>query len=186
MAVGGGSLWVTQLSPSAVLRYGLQTLELERRYDLDIYEVPVEPAYGYGAAWIVLGASKALLRIDALTGRAVTIPAGARPSGPAVGFGSIWSLSIDDGELWRFDGVTGQGGKVVDVGRAPFGVATGAGSVWLANNCDGIVKRIDPRNGGDSRRHRNRLLPEVAGGRWRPRLGGAPGRALGSGDLRWL
>ena len=144
MAVGGDSLWITQVPPSAVLRYGLRTLQLERRYDLGIFEVPVEPAYGYGAAWIVLGASKALLRIDALTGRAVTIPAGARPSGPAVGFGSIWSASIDEGELWRFDGVTGQGDAVVEVGRAPFGVATGANSVWVANNCDGFVKRIDP------------------------------------------
>jgi DNA-binding SARP family transcriptional activator/DNA-binding beta-propeller fold protein YncE len=144
VAVGGGSLWITQFSPSAVLRYGLRTLRVERRYDLGVFELPVEPAYGYGAAWVVLGASAALLRIDALTGRAVTIPAGPRPSGPAVGFGSIWSSSIDEGTLWRFDGVTGQGRVIADVGRAPFGVATGAGSVWAANNCDGTVKRVDP------------------------------------------
>ena len=144
VAVGGGSLWITQFSPPAVLRYGLRTLQLERRYDFGAFELPVEPAYGYGAAWVVLGASASVLRIDALTGRAATIPAGSRPSGPAVGFGSIWSASIDEGTLWRFDGVTGDARVVTDVGRAPFGVATGAGSVWAANNCDGTVKRFDP------------------------------------------
>ena len=97
------------------------------------------------ATWVVLGDSRALLKIDDLSGRATTIPAGSRPSGPAVGFGSIWSSSIDEGTLWRFDGVTGERSRpLLDVGRAPFGVATGAGAVWVTNNCDGTVKRIDP------------------------------------------
>ena len=145
VAVGSGSLWVTQYSPPAVLRYDLRTLQLRKRYDFGLFEVPVTPAYGYGAAWVVLGASRALLRIDARTGRAKTIPAGARPTGPAVGFGSIWSASIDEGTLWRFDGVTGEQTRpVVDAGRVPIGVATGAGSVWVASNCNGTVLRIDP------------------------------------------
>jgi DNA-binding SARP family transcriptional activator/DNA-binding beta-propeller fold protein YncE len=148
VAVGGGSLWVTQYAPAAVLRYDLRTLQLRRRYDLGPTDVPVDLAYGYGAAWVVLGDSRALLRVDARTGRAETIPAGALPSGPAVGFGSIWSSSIAEGTMWRFDGVTGERtSPVVDVGPAPFGVATGAGSVWIANNCDGIVSRMDPETG---------------------------------------
>jgi DNA-binding SARP family transcriptional activator/DNA-binding beta-propeller fold protein YncE len=148
VAVGGGSLWVTQYAPAAVLRYDLRTLQLQRRYDLGLTDIPVDLAYGYGAAWVVLGDSRALLRIDARTGRAETIPAGALPSGPAVGFGSIWSSSIAEGTMWRFDGVTGERtSPVVDVGPAPFGVATGAGSVWIANNCDGTVSRMDPETG---------------------------------------
>jgi DNA-binding SARP family transcriptional activator len=145
VAVGGGSLWVTQYAPPAVVRYDLRTLQLQKRYELRLFDIPVDAAYGYGAAWVVLGDSRALLRIDARTGRARTIPAGALPSGPAAGFGSIWSSSIGDGALWRFDGVTGERTRpLLDVGRAPFGVATGAGSVWVASNCDGTVLRIDP------------------------------------------
>jgi YVTN family beta-propeller protein len=127
-----------------VLRYGLQTLELERRYGFPFYEVPVEVGYGYGAAWVVLGGAQALLRIDARTGAKMTAPTGPLPGPPEAGFGSIWSTSIDEGTLWRVDGVTGDGREVLDVGRGPFGAATGAGSVWVANNCDGTVTRVDP------------------------------------------
>ena len=143
VAVGGGSLWITQYGAPAVLRYGLRSLKLERRYDLP-FELPVEAAYGSGAAWVVVGAAEGLLRIDARTGETTTIPTAPLPGPPAPGWGSIWSTSIEDGTLWRVEGLTGVAREVVDVGRAPFGAAVGAGSVWVANNCDGTVARIDP------------------------------------------
>jgi YVTN family beta-propeller protein len=145
VAVGGGSLWITQFGEPAVLRYGLRSLELERRYDRLVFEVPVEAVFGYGAAWVVLGNAGVLLRIDARTGETMTIPTASLPGPPAAGFGSIWSSSIDDGTLWRLDGVTGDAREVAEVGRASFGAATGAGSVWVTNNCDGTVKRVDPK-----------------------------------------
>jgi DNA-binding SARP family transcriptional activator/streptogramin lyase len=145
-AVGGRSLWISQFGQPAVLRYGLPTLQLERRYDYPVYQVLVEVAYGYGAAWVVLGDSRALLRIDARTGETMTVPTGSTPGPPTAGFGSMWSTSIDEGTLWRVDGLTGDARVVLDVGRGPFGAATGAGSVWVANNCDGTVDRVDPES----------------------------------------
>jgi YVTN family beta-propeller protein len=144
VAVGGRSLWISQFGQPAVLRYALRTLQLERRYDFPVYEVAVEPVYGYGAAWVGLGSSGAVLRIDARTGETTTIRTGSLPGPLAAGFGSIWSSSVAEGTLWRLDGVTGDAHEVVDLGRAPFGAATGAGSVWVANNCDGTVMRVDP------------------------------------------
>jgi len=145
VAVGGRSLWISQFGQSAVLRYGLPALQLERRYDLPIFDVPVEVAYGYGAAWVDLGGAgvEALLRIDARTGETMTVPTGPLPGPPEAGFGAIWSTSISEGTLWRIDGLTGDAREVLDVGPGSFGAATGAGSVWVTKNCDGTVERVD-------------------------------------------
>lgn len=144
VALGGGSLWVSQFSPPAVLRYRLRTLRIERRYSFGAFEVPIEVTYGHGAAWVGLAGSNALLRIDAGTGRTRTIPVGRFLGDLAVGFGSVWTVSADRGTVWRIDAVSEEVEEIIGVGSVPFGVATGAGSVWVTNNGSGTVSRIDP------------------------------------------
>jgi YVTN family beta-propeller protein len=144
LAVGGGSLWLSQYPASATSRYALRTLTLERKYPLGYAETPVEITYGYGAAWVALGSSNALFRIDARDGRTSEIPVGDKPSDPAAGFGSIWVAGYGDGSLWRVDAVTEQPRSIVDVTAVPFGIAVGGGSVWVTDNCFGTVSRVDP------------------------------------------
>ena len=147
IGVGGGSLWVSSHQPPLVERWHLGGLRLQRRYPLvwgNSPDWPIGVAFGYGAAWIGLGApANDLLRIDAQSGRSTRIPVGGLPRKPAVGFGSIWIATSDDQRVYRVD-PSGRVRARVEVGNKPIGVAVGAGSVWVANNCDGTVSRIDP------------------------------------------
>ncbi|MGZ8694534.1 MAG: BTAD domain-containing putative transcriptional regulator [Gaiellaceae bacterium] len=144
VAVGGGSLWVSQFPDPAVSRYRLRTLALVRRYAYVYPERTVEVTYGYGAAWVGLGFSNRVLRIAARDGNAHAIRVGKMPSDPQVGFGSVWIAGYGDGRLWRVNALSEETEAVIPVGRASFGMAIGAGSVWVTDNCDGTVSRIDP------------------------------------------
>ncbi|HEX4747224.1 MAG TPA: BTAD domain-containing putative transcriptional regulator [Gaiellaceae bacterium] len=146
VALGGGSLWVSHYPSSAVVRYRLHTLALERRYPFSYAETPVEIAYGYGAAWVGLGGSSALLRIDASSGRSKELSVGAPPSETAVGFGSIWTANFTLDEVKRVDVLSESVRAIIEVGNVPFGVATSADAVWVSNQCDGTVSRIDPES----------------------------------------
>jgi YVTN family beta-propeller protein len=142
VAVGAGSLWISQFPPAAVLRVHLSDHRLERRYDLPFYESPVEITFGDGASWTAVGAE--LLRIDAQTGKRESISAGQYAGDPELRFGSVWAGSAGGSAVWRIDPVTGRTTATVSAGTVTFGLATGAGSVWVTNYCDGTVSRIDP------------------------------------------
>jgi YVTN family beta-propeller protein len=154
LAVGGGSLWIA--AGSWVERWRLHPLQLEQRYRCDRAarlcgsgmlpgDHAIAVAFGYGAAWVVLGApANALLRIDARSGRATRVPIGSFPRGVAIGFGSVWVTMAFDNEVWRIDPATGRARKIA-VGEIPWDVAVGPDSVWVTNNCHGTVSRIDPR-----------------------------------------
>jgi YVTN family beta-propeller protein len=145
VATGGGSLWVSYgSSPSAVVRYNLRTLRVQRRHSLTFFHAPIEITYGYGAAWINLGFAGALLRIDAASGETSEIAVGRLPSGPAAGFDSVWTAMGGGDTVWRIDALSKNVASIVKVGDGPFGVAAGAGYVWVANHCEGTVSRIDP------------------------------------------
>ena len=142
---GGGSLWVSfGPSPSAVVRYSLRTLQVQRRYSLAFFQTPIEITYGYGAAWTSLAFASALLRIDAASGETSEIAVGRLPSSPTVGFDSVWTAMTGGDTVWRIDALSRNVASIVKVGDSPLGVATGTGSVWVANNCDGTASRIDP------------------------------------------
>jgi YVTN family beta-propeller protein len=154
LAVGGGSLWIA--AGGEVERWRLHPLQFEQRYRCNRAaplcgsgmlpsDHAIAVAFGYGAAWVVLGApANAVLRIDARSGRATRIPVGSFPRGVAIGFGSVWVTMAFDNEVWRIDPATGPARKIA-VGEIPWDVAVGPDSVWVTNNCHGTVSRIDPR-----------------------------------------
>jgi DNA-binding beta-propeller fold protein YncE len=147
LAVGGGALWIAMYGAEGgeVERWRLDPLGRQRTYRLGLSDFPIYVTFGYGAAWIALGApANALLRIDARSGRASRIPIGAFPVGVAAGFGSIWVVQRDDDEVRRIDPVTGRTRRVITVGHLPAGVAVGQESVLVTTQCDGTVLRIDP------------------------------------------
>jgi YVTN family beta-propeller protein len=147
LTVGGGALWIAASTAEGgvVERWRLHPLGLQRTYRLGLYDYGNSVAFGYGAAWIALGApANALLRIDARTGRARRIPVGRFSVGVAVGFGSVWVAQREDDTVRRIDPVTGRTRRVIAVGHVPAEVAVGHGSVWVASQCAGTVSRIDP------------------------------------------
>lgn len=144
IAVGGGSLWVSEGSPPAVSRWSLRTLRLQRRYALGAVSDPLAIGFGDGAAWVADPATDRLLRIDARSGTMTPIPVGDAPVSPVVAFGSVWVQMFFDRTVWRIDPGSGRPQAIVPVRRAPQGIAAGAGAVWVGGHCDGVVSRIDP------------------------------------------
>jgi class 3 adenylate cyclase/DNA-binding beta-propeller fold protein YncE len=148
LTVGGGSLWIAMEAEGGgvVKRWRLDPLGLQRTYRPGLFDFPEDVTFGYGAAWIALGApANALLRIDARSGRARRIPVGRFPVGVAVGFGSVWVAQREDDTVRRIDPVTGHTREIIAVGHLPASVAVGQESVLVASQCDGgTVSRIDP------------------------------------------
>jgi YVTN family beta-propeller protein len=147
LTVGGGALWIAAQTPGGevVERWCLHPLGRRRTYRLGLEDYGNSVAFGYGAAWIALGApANAVLRIDARSGRTRRIPVGRFSVGVAVGFGSVWVAEREDDTVRRIDPVTGRTRRVIAVGHVPAEVAVGQGSVWVANQCTGTVSRIDP------------------------------------------
>jgi DNA-binding SARP family transcriptional activator/streptogramin lyase len=144
IAVGGGSLWVSEYLPPAVSRWSLKTLRLERRYRLRPDAEPWEVAFGGGAAWVADGERHLLLRIDARSGRMARIRVGAGPSDPLAGFGSVWTGMFGDDSVWRIDPDDGMARAIIHVPKTPVALASGAGSIWVSSHCAGVVSRIDP------------------------------------------
>jgi YVTN family beta-propeller protein len=149
LTVGGGALWIAATSRlgggGVVERWRLHPLGRQRTYELDYGEYSNDITFGGGAAWMPLGnPARALLRIDARTGRAKRIPLGSFPVGVAVGFGSVWVSDRGDDTVRRIDPVTGHIRHVIAVGHIPAGVAVDQGSVWVTSQCTGTLSRIDP------------------------------------------
>jgi YVTN family beta-propeller protein len=176
LTVGGGALWIAAISGAAgggvVERWRLHPLGRERTYQLGYLEFGNDVTFGYGAAWIALGApANAVLRIDARTGRARRIPVGRFSVGVAVGFGSVWVAEREDDTVRRIDPVTGRTRRVIAVGHVPAEVAVGQGSVWVASQCAGTVSRIDPAT--------NRVVGTIE-------LGHHPFNLAVGGDFAWV
>jgi class 3 adenylate cyclase/streptogramin lyase len=147
LTVGGGALWIAASTAEGgvVERWRLHPLGRQRAYRLGLYDYGNSVAFGYGAAWIALGApANALLRVDARSGRARRIPVGSFPDAVAVGFGSVWVAEKEDDTVRRIDPVTGRTRRIIAVGHLPFEVAVDQGSVWVTSECAGTVSRIDP------------------------------------------
>jgi YVTN family beta-propeller protein len=147
LTVGGGALWMAAHTAGreVVERWRLHPLGRQRTYRLGLDDYGASVAFGYGAAWIALGApANAVLRIDARTGRTRRIPVGRFSVGVAVGFGSVWVAEREDDTVRRIDPVTGRTRRVIPVGHVPAGVAVDHGSVLVASQCAGTLSRIDP------------------------------------------
>jgi YVTN family beta-propeller protein len=144
LAIGAGTLWLTESPPGAVSRWRLDTTRRQIRYRLESGTFPLEVGFAGGAAWVALVDSGELLRIDARDGTTSRIRVGSGPGGPPTpGFGSIW-VSTADGTLWRIRTATGKPIAIIRIGANPFGVAVGSGSVWVSNHDSGTVSRVDP------------------------------------------
>jgi YVTN family beta-propeller protein len=177
LAVGDGALWIATYGAvgtgnGVVERWRLHPLARLRTYRLAYSEYGNDVTFGYGAAWVALGApAGAVLRVDARSGRARRIPVGRFPDAVAVGFGSVWVVEKEDDTVRRIDPVTGRTRRVIAVGHLPFDVAVDQGSVWVTSECAGTVSRIDPAT--------NRVVGTIE-------LGYHPQGLAVDGDFAWV
>ena len=140
LAVGDGSVWVTQESADSVARIDIASGAVVATIPLGGLATG-EPALGAGSVWALDGTHRQIVRIDPTTNLEVArIDIGG--SGPVGGvlfaYGSVWASSDTDAQVVRIDPVTNAVASRVLLrrdnhrGRIPMDPqALGRGAVWV-------------------------------------------------------
>ena len=117
LAVGEGSVWVTNAQDRSVSRIDPRTRVVVQR--IDVGGDPSGIAVGAGAVWVANSLDGTVSRIDPHTNRVVqTIPVGVTPTAVAVDGGAVWVTSAAERSVTRIDAATGHAGKADRDGRA--------------------------------------------------------------------
>jgi streptogramin lyase len=177
LAVGGGSLWVT--NPATTRGVGAETVS---RIDLRTREVvstipvgttPIFTTFGDGSVWVSNYDADTISVVRPGSVKATTIDACDGPLGIATGFRSVWVVCYWSSELVRIDERTLAVVAHVALGPGPLDVSTGAGSVWATSRESHEVARIDPRT--------NRVTERVSWGGT-----GAPQSVVATDGAVWV
>ena len=143
LAVGAGSLWVTNGDARALLQINPRTLA--RIQTIPVGNGPASVAVGKDAVWVANTIDGTVSRFDLARGKVTdTIAVGPSPSAVAVGEGGVWVADDETGNVTRIDPGTRSIAGSVNVGNGPRAIAVGGGAVWVANSRDGTVVRIKP------------------------------------------
>lgn len=142
VALGAGSVWVTQLD-GGLVRVDRATGKVLKRI-----AVPdaVGVAVGAGAVWVTSLDGDALYRVDPSTNaRSRAIRVGDCPTAVAVGLGAVWVANGCDGTVSRIDPTRlAPLGSPIRVGDDPGSLAVGAGAVWVGYDGGTTLGRIVP------------------------------------------
>jgi YVTN family beta-propeller protein len=146
LAVGEGSVWVTNAQDRSVSRIDPRTRSVLQRIDIGVD--PSGIAVGAGAVWVANSLDGTVSRIDPQTNREVkAIPVGVTPTALAVGGGAVWVTSTEERSVTRIDAVRSRVLKRIPTGALGRGIAVGGGSVWVTDGSSQSVVRIDSRRG---------------------------------------
>ena len=141
IAVGAGSVWVTNSAEDTVSRIDPDTQAVA---PISVGSGPSGIAVGAGAVWVANSSAGTVSRIDPRTNRVTPIRVLPGPTGVVVAAGSVWVTNTLGAAVTRIDPQTGKVLDEVPVGASPTGIAYGAGSLWVTNQSDGTVTRLDP------------------------------------------
>jgi DNA-binding SARP family transcriptional activator len=148
LAVGGGSLWVT--NPATERGVGTETVS---RIDLRTREVvstipvgttPIFTTFGDGSVWVSNYDADTVSVIRPGSAKAQTINACDGPLGITTGYGSVWVVCYWSNELVRIDQRTLEAVAHIALGPGPLDVSVGAGAVWATSRDSREIQRIDP------------------------------------------
>ncbi|MGH3080713.1 MAG: BTAD domain-containing putative transcriptional regulator [Gaiellaceae bacterium] len=146
VAVGEGSVWVTNAQDRSVSRVDPRTNGVLQR--IDVGGDPSGIAVGGGAVWVANSLDGTVSRIDPETNReAQTISVGVTPTALAFGDGDVWVTSAEERSVTRIDAVSGRVINRIPTGALGRGIAVGGGSVWVTDESSRSVVRIDARRG---------------------------------------
>jgi YVTN family beta-propeller protein len=145
VAVGEGSVWVTQINDNTVARIDPQTNNVVAT--IPVGRDPVGIVIARQAVWVANGSDGTVSRIDPRTNKVVTtIHIGGSPQLLAYGEEAIWTTNRKNGTVSRIDPDTNQViGDPIPVLRQPSGIAVSSGAVWVTDYEDGTVIEIDPK-----------------------------------------
>jgi YVTN family beta-propeller protein len=127
----GRTIWVATPADKAIRRIDTGAGRVVKGIELP--QVPDQAAYGDGAVWVTSSTGNAVLRINAATSKARTIPVGNGPSGIAFGPDRVWVANSQDGTVSAIDPQTDQV-ATRRLGFRPAAVAVVAEqrAVWIA------------------------------------------------------
>jgi YVTN family beta-propeller protein len=139
IAVGAGSVWVTDFTAHTVSRIDGQDV----RQVIPVGAGPSAITVGNGAVWVADALDGTVARVDPGTDRVVqTIAVGDGPSGIAFGEGVVWVANSGDHTVVGIDARTGAVTRRVGLDASPTDVAVGSGAVWVTSESAGVVFRI--------------------------------------------
>jgi YVTN family beta-propeller protein len=146
LAVGEGSVWVTNALDRSVSRVDPRTSTVLQR--IDVGGDPSGIAVGADAVWVANSLDGTVSRIDPKTNREVqTIQVGVAPTALAASGGTVWVTSAEERSVKRIDVVRGEVVETISTGALGRGIAVGGGSVWVTDGSSRSVVRIDSRGG---------------------------------------
>ena len=132
VALGHGSVWVSNAGGSSVQRFDQTTFEEgPLRPEWTVGRAPRGIAVTEDAVWVAISGEDVVARIDPSARSMFTIPVGDGPEDVVVGFGDVWVANRLDGTVSRIDPETNEVVKTIEVGNAPSGLAFADGRVWL-------------------------------------------------------
>jgi streptogramin lyase len=132
--VAYGSVWVSSVGDSSVLRYHPRTwLEAPVSRPLTVGRGPRGLAAGAGSIWVATEGDDTVWRIAASTISTSSVPirVGDGPVAVAYGAGAVWTANNEDGTVSRIDPES-EAVTSIDVGGAPSGIAVVGDEVWVA------------------------------------------------------
>jgi class 3 adenylate cyclase/streptogramin lyase len=133
VAVGDGTVWVTDRDGSRVFRVDPSTLEVGAQIPLLGDRAPSRIAFGEGFVWVTSTDADSVTRIDPSSNSATTIEhVGNGPLGIAAGDGSVWVANSLDGTVVRIDPTSATVAGTTRLGDSPDSIAVTPGGVWVS------------------------------------------------------
>ncbi|MDP9272503.1 MAG: ABC transporter substrate-binding protein, partial [Chloroflexota bacterium] len=146
IAVGDGSVWVTNQGSNTVSRVNPSTHAVVD--SIDVGKSPAGVATSAGSVWVADSGARSVSRINVATGHVVaTIATGNSPTAIAVGSGGVWVANTSDGTITRIDLASGQAAPAVSVGSLPDALAIDGTGLWVASQDGATVSHLDPTSG---------------------------------------
>jgi YVTN family beta-propeller protein len=146
IAVGAGSVWVTNTGADTISQIDLESRAAVN--SIDVGRGPTGIAIADGSVWVTNSGERTVSRVNMAAGRVVdTIVVGNGPTALAVGAGSLWVANASDSTVVRLDLGSGEAGPPIGVAALPVAVAVDDAGVWVASADGGAVTHLDPRSG---------------------------------------
>ena len=143
VAVGAGSVWVTDMVSGSLLR-----VNPDEQIVVDTIPVgdgPAGVAVGAEAVWVANSESHTVSQVNPDSGTVVaTIPVGNGPISVAVGVGAVWVANATDGTIARIDPARGRTVATVALPQPPSGLAADGRAVWATSAQGGLLSKVDP------------------------------------------
>ena len=130
IALGAGSVWVTNSSDGTVTRIDPETLVTK---PISVGNGPAAVAVNAAGAWVANAGDNTVVLVDTDTNTVVdTTPVGDGPAAVVATPSALWVANSRDGTVMRLDPRSGKVAKTIRLGGTPNALATAGGQVWVA------------------------------------------------------